>query len=86
MPLPFRAANRRARLITSNRTAWASASDTWCRIPSWLMYPTRYSPNSAPARPGATLSAAVMPTILRHQCPVTGISARYDASDLGGPF
>ena len=44
-------------------------SDTWCRIPSWLMYPTRYSPSSAPARPGATLSAVVMPTILRHQAP-----------------
>ena len=69
MLLPLPGGKPPRRVITSNRTAWTSASDTWCRIPSWLMYPTRYSPGSAPARPGATLSAAVMPTILRHQPP-----------------
>ena len=81
MPLPLPGGKPQAGLITSNLTAWASASDTWCRIPSWLMYPTRYSPSSVPARPGATLSATVMPTILRHQPPIPGSDSQGN-SDL----
>ena len=77
MPLPLPGGKPPRRAHHLDRTAWASASDTWCRIPSWLMYPTRYSPSSAPARPGATLA----PPSCR---PFFGINRPIPGSDSQG--